>query len=51
MSREGVAGQVWKNMIVPYKKMGLSEAEIAERIICKTIKVLERKGNLGECDE
>jgi hypothetical protein len=51
MSREDVAEQVWINMKTSYRKMGLSEDEIAERIICKTTKVIERKGNLDECDE
>jgi hypothetical protein len=51
MSREDVAKEVWKNMKVTYRKMGLSEEEIAERILCKTTNVLEGKGNLDECDE
>lgn len=41
---------VWENMRVIYRKMGLSEEEIAERILCKTTKVSERKKGLDECD-
>jgi hypothetical protein len=51
MSREDLANGVWSNMKEIYQKMGLREGEIAERIICKTTKVIERKGTLDECDE
>jgi hypothetical protein len=51
MSRKDVAEKAWEDMRVIYRKMGLSEEEIAERILCKTTKVIERKGNLDECDK
>jgi hypothetical protein len=41
----------WKEMAVIYRKQGLREEEIAERIICKTTKVIEGKKGLGECDK
>ena len=34
-----------------YRQMGLSEEEIAERLLCKYTKIIERKGNLDECDK
>ena len=34
---------IWKDMETIYRKMGLSEEEIAERILCKTTKITERK--------
>lgn len=40
----------WKNMEIIYRKMGLSEEEIAKRILCKTTKIVEGKKGLGECD-
>jgi hypothetical protein len=42
---------IWANMRRTYRQMGLSEEEIAERIVCKTTRVIERKGNLDECDK
>ena len=42
---------VWAEMATIYRKMGLSEEEIAERILCKTTKVIERNKGLGECDK
>ena len=46
----GLTG-VWKDMETIYRKMGLSEEEIAKRILCKTTKVTEGKKGLGECDK
>ena len=45
------AERAWDNMWFTYRKMGLSEEEIAERILCKTTKVIERNKGLGECDK
>lgn len=45
------AGEIWKNMKIVYRKMGLSEEEITERIICKTTRILDGVGNLDECDK
>ena len=42
---------VWKEMREIYRKMGLSEEEIANRIICKTTKSIERENGLNECDK
>ena len=42
---------IWKDQEVIYRKMGLSEEEIATRILCKTTKVTEGKKGLGECDK
>jgi len=42
---------VWKEMAVIYCQQGLSEEEIAERIICKTTKVIEGEIGLDECDK
>ena len=46
----GLSG-IWRDMETIYRKMGLSEEEIAERLLCKIDKVLERKKGLGECDK
>ena len=42
---------VWKEMREIYRKMDLSEEEIANRIICKTTRIIERKNGLDECDK
>lgn len=42
---------VWDNMKIIYRKMGLSEEEIAERSLCKTTRVIERRSNLDKCDK
>ena len=42
---------MWATMRDFYRKMGLSEEEIANRILCKTIKVIECSGNLDDCDK
>lgn len=47
---QGLTG-VWKDMETIYRKMGFSEEEIAERILCKTTKIIEGKKGLGECDK
>ena len=41
----------WKEMRDIYRKMGLSEEEIANRLLCKTTKIIEGKKGLGECDK
>lgn len=42
---------VWKSMVTTYRRMGLSEEEIAKRIEYKTQKIIESKAKeLGECD-
>ena len=41
---------VWKDMATIYRKQGLSEEEIAERVICKTTKLVEGRKGLDECD-
>lgn len=43
--------RVWKNMGEAYRKMGLSEEEIANRILCKTTRIIEGKKELDECDK
>ena len=40
----------WQNMIVSYKEMGLSDEEIANRIICKATKIINGQPHLGERD-
>ena len=42
---------VWKDMKIAYQKIGLSDEEIAKRIICKTIKAINREGQFGTCDK
>ena len=42
---------IWKDMKIAYQKMGLSDEEIAKRIICKIAKTLNREGQLGTCDK
>lgn len=42
---------IWEDMATAYRKMGLSEEEIAKKILCKTTKVIEGKKGLGECDK
>ena len=40
-----------ESMAVIYRKQGLSEEEIAERVICKTAKVIEGRIWIDECDK
>lgn len=42
---------IWKDIREIYRKMGLSEEEIVERMLCKMTRSIERKNNLDECDE
>jgi predicted AAA+ superfamily ATPase len=42
---------VWKDMRGIYLKMGLSEEEIAERMLCKITRCIEQKNKLDECDK
>jgi hypothetical protein len=42
---------VWKEMAVIYRKQGLSEEEIADRVLCKTTKLVEGRKGLDECDK
>jgi len=51
MRSASVASQAWKNMVIEYQKLGLSEKEIAERILCKTTRLIDRSGNLDKCDK
>ena len=46
-----VLGGIYKDMEITYHNMGLSEEEIADRILCKTTKVIEGKKGLDECDK
>ena len=39
------------NLREAYRKIGLSEEEIAKRIICKTTKIIKGTKGLGECDK
>lgn len=47
---KGVTGPLG-NMLVVYRSQGLSEKEIALRLLCKTTKIIEGKKGLGECDK
>ena len=42
---------IYEDMRTTYRKMGLSEEEINERILCKTAKVIKGEKGLGECDK
>lgn len=42
---------VWEDMRIAYQKMGLSDEEIAKRLICKTTKAINRESGLGACDK
>lgn len=44
-------GGAWNKIAVIYRKQGLSEEEIAERVICKTAKVIEGRIWIDECDK
>ena len=46
-----LSGKAWCGMYEVYHKMGLGEQEIAERILCKTTKVVKGRKGLDECDE
>ena len=42
---------VWENLWAAYRKKGLSEEEICDRIICVATKVIEGRKGLDECDK
>lgn len=42
---------IWENMREIYRKMGLSEEDINNRILCKTTRVVEGTKGLDECDK
>ena len=42
---------IWKDMKIAYQKRGLSDEEIAKRIICKITKAINRESGLGTCDK
>jgi hypothetical protein len=48
--KQSESARAWERMKEEYRAMGLTEEEIAKRIICKTTRVINRKGKLGECD-
>jgi hypothetical protein len=50
MGMRGMRG-IWRDMGGIYRKMGLSESEIVERILCKTTRCLNGRLHLDECDE
>ena len=41
---------IWEQMRGIYRKMGLTEEEICQRIICKGTMVTNHKLNLDKCD-
>lgn len=51
MLEDDLRGKSWKAIAVTYRAMGLTEEEIAKRLLCITERVIDGRMNLGERDK